>query len=121
MKTTDAKEFSRVAGQTITFDFTVTNTGDTSLVGPLTVSDTMVPVVSCPDLTLIGNFDGNLDPGEVAVCTGDYVVTEADVTAGFIRNVAGASIDGVDSNEDRVVVPEAPSVYVLLDASGSVK
>ena len=99
----------------------VTNTGDTSLVGPLTVSDTMVPVVSCPDLTLIGNFDGNLDPGEVAVCTGDYVVTEADVTKGSIRNVAGASIDGVDSNEDRVVVPEAPSVYVLLDASGSVK
>ena len=103
------------------FNFTVTNTGGVPLAGPVSVSDTMVSSVSCPNVNTVGNFDGNLDPGESVVCSGDYVVTEADVIAGAIRNVAGASIDGVDSNEDRVVVPEAPSVYVLLDASGSVK
>ena len=121
VKSTDTKEFSRTAGQTITFTFTVTNTGGVSLAGPVTVTDDMVSSVSCPNVNTVGNFDGNLDPGESVVCSGDYVVTEADVIAGAIRNVAGASIDGVDSNEDRVVVPEAPTVAVLLDGSGSVK
>ena len=109
-------EFARFAGQTLTFRFTITNTGNVPLDGPVTVSDTKIDAVDCPALG-----DGILDVGEATVCTGDYTVTEADVAAGRVRNVASARIDGVVSNEDRVIVPQAPMVAVLLDATGSVK
>ncbi|MFE7487804.1 hypothetical protein [Kitasatospora sp. NPDC057541] len=69
-------------GDTITYTYTVTNTGVTTLNG-VKVTDDHVTPVDCPTTTLI--------PGQVMTCTGGYVVTAADAVLGHITNVALAS------------------------------
>ncbi|KAA9376116.1 DUF11 domain-containing protein [Microbispora cellulosiformans] len=76
------------AGQTVTYSFRVTNTGNTTLTGVSAV-DTLFsgtgtpPVISCPVTTLT--------PGASTTCTGTYTVTQADIDAGTIVNTATAS------------------------------
>ena len=86
------------AGETITYSFAVTNTGSTTVSG-ITVSDPMLAtagVAPVCDTTTVA-------PGEVATCTATYTVTQADVNAGQIVNVATA--DGVGPDPDG---PEGP-------------
>ena len=67
------------AGQTVTYSFAVTNTGNKNLTG-LSVTETAFsgtgtpPVVTCPVTVLA--------PGGSTTCSGTYVVTQADVDAG---------------------------------------
>ncbi|MFF2662900.1 hypothetical protein ACFVUH_36800, partial [Kitasatospora sp. NPDC058032] len=69
-------------GDTITYTYTVTNTGVTTL-HSVKVTDDHVTPVDCPTATLI--------PAQVMMCTGSYVVTAADAVLGHITNVALAS------------------------------
>ena len=69
------------AGDPLDYGYRVTNTGNTSLAGLVTVNDTKTGV-TCPAVTSVGDNDGALDPGEVLDCTATYAVTAADVTAG---------------------------------------
>ena len=74
------------AGDTVRFEFTVTNTGGVTL-APVTVSD---PKLGISDAACVDS----LAPGESATCstTGEYVVTQADIAAGVtIENVAAVS------------------------------
>lgn len=81
------------AGETVTYSFLVTNTGN-GTVSDLTVTDTMVapagpnPTVTCPDQTLAA--------GEQVTCTATYTATQADIENGTIDNSAVAS--GTDPN-----------------------
>jgi uncharacterized repeat protein (TIGR01451 family) len=70
-------------GDTITWTFTLTNSGNRTLTG-LNVIDPIAGSVSCPATTLA--------PGAGATCTGDtpHVVTQADVDAGVVSNTASA-------------------------------
>ena len=76
------------AGQSIAYSFVVTNTGNVTLTG-VTVADTMTapagpnPTVSCPVTTLA--------PAASTTCTASYVVTQADMNAGSVKNSATAS------------------------------
>jgi uncharacterized repeat protein (TIGR01451 family) len=71
------------AGDTITYSFQVTNTGNVRL-DPVTVSDPKVGPVTCPS--------GGLDPDESFECTEVvYTITAADVTAGAVDNTATAT------------------------------
>ncbi|MFB6891636.1 GEVED domain-containing protein [Kitasatospora sp. NPDC056327] len=78
-----------VAGETVTYSYLVTNTGNTTLTG-ITVTEGAfsgsgrLSAVSCPDGAV------SLDPGRVVTCTATYVVTQADVDAGRIDNAATA-------------------------------
>ena len=74
----------------------VTNTGNVSLAGPVTVDDDMATDRACPAVTTVGNLDGFLDPGESITCTATHTVTQADLNAGAVTNVATASADGTD-------------------------
>ncbi|MFA9229627.1 MAG: beta strand repeat-containing protein [Microgenomates group bacterium] len=78
-----------VAGDTIDYRFTVTNTGNVRLFG-LTLSDLL------PGLGLTGGPITVLDPGasDTATFTGVYTLTQADVDAGEVVNQA--TIAGVD-------------------------
>ncbi|MGW2872854.1 DUF7507 domain-containing protein [Kitasatospora sp. NPDC001225] len=69
-------------GDTVTYTYTVTNTGSTTLTG-LTVGDDRVRQVTCEQTTL--------DPGQSTTCHGTYTVTEADAQAGSVTNTAQAS------------------------------
>ena len=95
------------AGQTIPYSYLVTNTGTTTLTG-VGVSDDLVPTVSCPS--------GTLAPGASETCTGTYTVTQGDVDAGSVTDVATAS----GTNPQSIVVTSAPSsVTVAANAANS--
>src|SRR5262249_26395043 len=55
------------AGQTIAYSYLVTNTGNVSLAGPVTVGDDKIAApntVNCPNVDTVGDHDNFLDPGE---------------------------------------------------------
>ncbi len=88
VKTADIQRATTV-GQVVTYSFVVTNTGN------LTMTDVVVnetgftgtgtlSAVTCPAGA------ASLAPGAQVVCTATYRVTQADLNAGSIRNVATA-------------------------------
>ena len=91
------------AGQTIPYSYVVTNTGTTTLTG-VGVSDDLVPTVSCPL--------GTLAPGAFETCTGTYTVTQGDVDAGSVTDVATAS----GTNPQSIVVTSSPSSVTVVAA-----
>ena len=79
-------------GQTVTYTFTVTNTGNVT-VSSLAVRDRQTAPA--------GSLDGpvtcpatSLAPGATTSCTGSYTVTQADLDAGSIKDTATASGNG---------------------------
>ncbi|WP_148085908.1 DUF7507 domain-containing protein [Actinocorallia herbida] len=89
------------AGDEVSYDFTVTNTGGTVLTG-VAVEDSLIPAVSCPA--------GDLALNAITTCTGTYRVTEADVDAGRIVNTAKATATRTD---DQAEVESGPSTAVV--------
>ena len=71
------------AGDTISYDYLVTNTGTTTL-SAISISDSLMPsgAISCPG--------GTLAPQASLTCTGTYQVTQADVDAGSVTDAATA-------------------------------
>ncbi len=77
------------AGDTITYAFTVNNTGNTALEN-IVVTDPLLGAVTCAATTLA--------VGASTTCTAaDYTILAADVTAGFVENSAE-----VDANDPAV-------------------
>jgi hypothetical protein len=95
------------AGNMISYDYLVTNSGNVSLAGPVSVDDDKTFVV-CPEVTTVGNLDTMLNPGESITCTSDYTVIANDVTVGSVTNTARASADGVISNQDQETATKTP-------------
>ena len=87
-KAANEADFSAV-GDILTYDYTVVNTGNV-LISNITVSDDKIAAVTCA-VSAIGNGDANLDPAETVVCTGSYTVTQADLDAGSVTNIASAT------------------------------
>jgi uncharacterized repeat protein (TIGR01451 family) len=101
-------------GDVINYSFLVTNTGNVSLAGPVTIADNKATDESCPAVTTVGNLDGFLDPGEAITCTASYTITQADLNAGSVTNTATASADGTNSNEDTQTANAAQSPKLTL-------
>ncbi|MFD7642608.1 hypothetical protein ACFV4P_18325 [Kitasatospora sp. NPDC059795] len=82
------------AGETVTYTFRITNTGNVTLTAP-SVADTeftgtgTAPSVSCPT--------GPLAPGATVVCTATYTVTAEDLDLDQIDNTAVATATGPES------------------------
>ncbi|MGJ9412632.1 hypothetical protein ACHAAC_07960 [Aeromicrobium sp. CF4.19] len=76
-------------GDTVEYDFTVTNTGSLPLTD-VTLSDPK-PGLSGITFGAWPGATGTLQPGESVTATASYEVTAADVTAGTISNVATAT------------------------------
>ncbi len=97
----------RTAGNTITYNYTLTNTGNVTLYAPFDISDDHIgsPLgtpFTCGSAT-------SLAPGANVTCSRNYTVLAADVTAGSVTNIASASAK--DSN-DRTVTSNDSSVTV---------
>ena len=98
-------------GNTITYSFLVTNTGDVTL-HEITVSDPLV------GLSAISGYATTLAPGASTTGTASYVVTQADVDRGSIVNTAtvagtppvGGPVDGTDTN--RVPLGQIPALAI---------
>ena len=97
VKTADKRTL--VAGETVTYSFRVTNTGNVTLTNASVVEGTFsgagaFSAVDCP-------ADRTLSPNEFMECTATYVVQQADVDAGRIRNSATST--GTPPTGDPVV------------------
>ena len=87
-KAANEADFNAV-GDILTYEYTVVNTGNV-FIADLAVTDDKIADVMC-NVTPIGNGDANLDPAETVVCTGEYAVTQADLDAGSVTNLASAT------------------------------
>jgi hypothetical protein len=108
VKTANPTTFAAL-NDVIGYSFAVTNTGDQSLVGPITIDDDTATDESCPALATVGNNDNLLDPGETIVCSATHTITQADLTTGSVTNTATASATDpggatVTSNPDQATV-----------------
>ena len=83
------------AGNTVTYRFQVTNTGNVALTA-VAVTETAfsgtgtMGVIACGP-TNIANGSVNLAIGDTITCAATYVVTQADVDSGIVTNTATAS------------------------------
>jgi uncharacterized repeat protein (TIGR01451 family) len=102
-KTADPLTYDTV-GDIIGYEFVVTNSGNLSLLGPVTVSDNKATDEACPAVSTVGNLDGYLDPGESLTCTASYTITQDDLNTGSVNNIASASADGTTSPTDTATV-----------------
>ncbi|MFJ4215634.1 hypothetical protein ACIP27_23220, partial [Streptomyces hydrogenans] len=92
------------AGQTVTYTYTVTNTGRTTL-DDLAVHDDHAPDVTCEATTLTA--------GEDTTCRATYRVTEADLALGHLTNQARAT-----ATDPRGATVLSPFAEVTLDVVG---
>ena len=116
-KTTTTATYDSV-GDTISYSYLVTNSGNVGLAGPVTVADDKA-TVSCPDVATVGDLDATLDPGEAVTCTATYTVVQADIDSGSVTNIATASAGGTSSNSDTVTVTGTQTSTVSLDKSAN--
>jgi hypothetical protein len=98
-------------GQTITYDYTIENSGNVILYGPFSVADDKV-TVSCPPPG--GNF---LLPNETMTCSATYTIAQADLDAGSVTNMAWATNDSVISNEATATVTAVKNAVLKLTKS----
>ncbi|MBI5931923.1 MAG: DUF11 domain-containing protein, partial [Chloroflexi bacterium] len=97
------------AGNVINYTITITNTGSAILNGPVTVTDSLIPTLTCPALNTIGNNNNFFDPvtsvpTEILICTGTHTITPAEVTAGSVPNTATADTSQTAPVTDNVTV-----------------
>ncbi len=90
-------------GQVINYAYTVSNTGDSPLAGPVIISDSP-RLPTCPDVNTVGNLDSYLDTGETIICTAAYAITQADFDTGSVTNIATANVGGMASNQSGVTL-----------------
>ncbi|SDO68316.1 conserved repeat domain-containing protein [Nakamurella panacisegetis] len=112
------------AGQTVTYSFLVTNTGNVTLTGvhPVEGVFTGTGTLSAP---VCPTGTASLAPGAQMVCTAAYVLSQADINSGAISNTATAT--GTPPGESTppvsppstvtVPLPPAPAITVVKSAS----
>ncbi|WP_010204279.1 beta strand repeat-containing protein [Salinibacterium sp. PAMC 21357] len=109
-------------GDVIDYEFTITNSGNVTLSGVVLVDS--LAGVSAPAIVWPG-VDRVLTPGDVATATASYTITQTDVDAGSVTNVAqarGATPSGAEYFEysDPAVNPTtARTASVTIDKTGA--
>ncbi len=118
VKTADPTTYSAV-GDVIDYSFLVTNSGNVSLTGPVTIDDDIADDEDCPAVDTVGNFDDEFDPGEQITCTASYTITQDDLNAGSVTNVASASADEMTSPTDTATVTadQGPAIGITKTAN----
>lgn len=91
-------------GDTITYSFTITNTGNTTL-SDIGVVDEMIEK---DGQEIDTSSVDDLAAGESATLTADYAVTDADIAAGIVTNVATAT--ATDDSGNKVETVESNAV-----------
>jgi uncharacterized repeat protein (TIGR01451 family) len=97
-------------GQVIQYEYLVKNTGGQILPGPVTVTDDKV-TVACPP--------GDLAPNQAITCTASYTITQADINAGSVTNVAQAHAGDLSSNQDTETVTAVQGPAISLEKTAT--
>ena len=108
-----APDSKHQAGDTVTYAFKATNTGNVTLTG-VAISD---PLLGGTSISYVwphtnGEADGTLAPGDVVTGTATYTVTQADIDAGNVHNdatVTGTPPTPVPTPDDPTpTAPDSP-------------
>ncbi|MDO6728044.1 hypothetical protein Q4544_13970 [Cognatishimia sp. 1_MG-2023] len=96
-------------GQMLTYDYIITNTGNITITADITVTDDRIPDIDCPVLPLAG-----IPPLGTYTCTGEYEVTQLDLDAGQVVNIASATVT-------QPIVPQNPGddPFVVVDSGNA--
>ena len=97
-------------GDIIGYSYLVTNSGNVTLAGPVTVADDKATVV-CPA--------GGLVLLALMTCTASYTITQADLDGGSVKNTAMASANGTDFDPDdeTVTADQKPALSLVKTAT----
>ncbi|WP_420114841.1 DUF7507 domain-containing protein [Pseudactinotalea sp.] len=112
-----------VAGDEVTFRFTVTNTGNVTLTG-VTVDDQLEGLSGITFDEWPRDVDGTLQPGDEVTAFATYVLTQDDVDSGSIANSAsttgtppGPEEPPTDEDEIIVPIPSDPAIELVKEAA----
>ncbi len=83
-----------VAGQNITYTYTVTNSGNVNISGNITVTDNILGKIFIPN-----NY---LGPGQSVTTTANYTIRQSDIDSGSVINSAYATDQNNDINSKTV-------------------
>ncbi len=111
-KTSPTPNFTTV-GNTISYSYAVKNTGNVTLAGPIQVTDNKTSV-SCPALP-----PGGLAPNAIVTCSATYSVTQADIDAGSVTNIATTQTNGVSPITDTLTVNAVQTRSLAIDKTVS--
>ena len=89
VKTADLESFDTF-GETITYTYTIANTGNITLFDQPVIDDDKIGEFDCGTMPATG-----LLPEEFITCTATYNVTQDDIDAGFVTNIATVTSDEV--------------------------
>ncbi len=101
-------------GDITSYEYVVTNTGNVTLTDPITVTDNLIASVNCPALPA-----GGLVPAASLTCTADYVVTQADLDAGSVTNLASASDGTTTSPQTSETIPASQNPALSIEKSSA--
>lgn len=112
----DATDF--VTGAVAVYTYTTTNTGNTTITAPITVTDNLIPASA---ITCAAFPEDGLAPGGTYVCQGEYTVTATDVDLGSVTNLASASDGTTTSPLASETIPEqgVPALSIVKSATES--
>ncbi|WP_298258134.1 hypothetical protein [uncultured Litoreibacter sp.] len=101
-------------GNEVNYTYTVTNNGNVTLTDPITVSDNLIPAVTCEDLPA-----GGLLPDDSLQCVGTYTITADDVTLFTVTNLASSTSGTIESPLTSETIPDnaTPSISIVKTAA----
>ncbi len=105
-KSADPATYAKV-GNVVSYSYVVKNTGNVTLSGPFTVNDDKVGAVACPA--------GSLAPNATVTCSASYAVTQSDLDAGSVTNIAHATDGTFTSNEAQATVNAVQTPALAID------
>jgi uncharacterized repeat protein (TIGR01451 family) len=110
-KATTTASFDAV-GNILSYQYTVTNTGNRTLTTAIDVTDNKIGTFSCA-------LAGNIAPGGTVTCSANYTIAQADIDAGGVTNTATAASGGTTSAADSVTVPSVkkPAMTMVKNAT----
>ena len=94
-------------GQTITYTYTVTNSGNVNITGPINIIDSRIN-------GLISIYNTDLAPGQSVIGTENYTITQTDINAGSVTNSAYATNNNTNSNIVNVTVNAIQQVIPII-------
>ncbi len=93
-------------GQTVTYTYTLQNTGNVTLQSPYAITDDKIANVNCSSAT------SPLPPGQSTTCTATYTITQTDLDNGSLINTASATAK--DAKDGITTVSSASVSYALI-------
>jgi uncharacterized repeat protein (TIGR01451 family) len=104
-------------GDTLTYRIVVVNDGNVTL-PDVTVDDALIPGA---ELDCTPAEPATLAPGEEMVCTGEYVVTQADADAGQVVNNVTVGDEEVSNEDVDITIIEQPTAISLVSFTATAR